>query len=271
MTKRTPFAGSAQNAPVDPLAMQLKELGLYIMAERYQELADEALKARSPYPHYLASLVSAQLAARMDRSFRERLSRARFPAIKTLEEYDFAFQPGVDERQIRTLADLHFLQQAENVLLIGPPGVGKTHLAIALGVKACAARKRVAFYAIGDLLDHLVLAQAAGVLPGKLVELSRLNLLVLDELGYLTLDALRANLLFQVVSRLYEKSSIILTTNRRFEAWGEMLAGDTVIAAAILDRLLHHRHLFAINGPSYRTPDLTGMQEPAGATDNQIG
>jgi DNA replication protein DnaC len=140
-------------------------------------------------------------------------------------------------------------------------GRGKTHLAIALGVKACAARKRVAFYQVAELLDQLVLAQATGLLPGKLLELSRLNLLVLDELGYLALDSHRANLFFQVISRLYEKGSVIVTTNRRFETWAETFAGDAVIAGAILDRLLHHRQLLAINGPSYRTPDLTGGVE----------
>lgn len=261
MNTPAPFTSGVTKGAPDPLALQLRELGLYVMAERYQDLAEEALKARSPYPQYLANLVNAQLAARMDRSFRERLARARFPAIKTVEEFSFSFQPGLDECQIRTLAQLSFLNSAENILFVGPPGVGKTHLAIALGVKACAARKRVAFYQVGELLDQLVLAHAAGVLPGKLLDLSRLNLLILDELGYLTLDVLRANLFFQVVSRLYERSSIIVTTNRRFEAWGEVFAGDGVIAGAILDRLLHHRHLIAINGPSYRTPDLTA---PAG-------
>jgi DNA replication protein DnaC len=241
----------------DPLALQLKSLGLYVMAERYQELAEEARKAKSPYPHYLATLVSAQLAARMDRSFKERLARARFPAYKTLEEFDFAFQPGVDETHVRTLGELAFLERKENVLLIGPPGVGKTHLAIALGLKACAARKRVAFYSVLDLLETLLLAQAAGTLAVKLGELAKLNLLILDELGYLRLDSARANLFFQVVSRFYEKGSLIVTTNRRFETWGEIFAGDGVIAGAILDRLLHHRQLLAINGPSYRTPDLT--------------
>lgn len=262
MTTASPFTSRPTADPaLDPLADQLRHLGLYVMAERYGVLAEEARKARSPYPHYLSALVSAQLAARMDRSFRERLARARFPAVKTLESFDFAFQPSLDETLVRTLGELAFLDQAETVLLVGPPGVGKSHLAIALGVKACAARKRVQFYQVAELMDQLVNAEAAGTLPGKLVELSRLNLLILDELGYLALDRRRANLFFQVVSRLYEKGSIIVTTNRRFESWGEIFAGDAVIAGAILDRLLHHRHLLAINGPSYRTPDLTGGLE----------
>lgn len=258
----TSFTGKPfREGPPDPLAEQLCTLGLSVMAERYQELAEEARKAKSPYPQYLAALVTAQLVARMDRSFKDRLTRARFPALKTLEAFDFGFQPALDETHVRTLAELTFLEKAETVLLVGAPGVGKTHLAIALGVKACGARKRVLFYQVGDLMDQLVLAEAAGTLPGKLVELSRLDLLILDELGYLSLDRRRANLFFQVVSRLYEKGSVIVTTNRRFESWAEIFAGDAVIAGAILDRLLHHRHILAINGPSYRTPDLTGGLE----------
>jgi len=240
----------------DFLAQQLRTLGLYIMAERYPALAEEATRQKLPYTQYLAQLTSAQLAARMDRSFRERLTRARFPAIKTIEEFDFSFQPSLDERLLRTLAELDFTDSAQNVLFVGPPGVGKTHLAIALGVRACAKRKRVAFYQAQELLDQLALAQAAGMLPRKLVELSRLQLLIVDELGYLALDSLRANLFFQVISRLYEKGSVILTTNRRFETWADIFAGDAVIASAVLDRLLHHRHLIAINGPSYRTSGL---------------
>lgn len=211
MTRTQPFA-PPRPPDDDPLAGQLRSLGLYVMAERYRPLADEAQKAKSPHTHYLAALVSAQLAARMDRSFRERLARARFPAVKTLEEFDFSFQPALDEQLIRTLAELDFLSRRENVLLLGPPGVGKTHLAIAIGVRACAARKRVAFYPVDELMDQLAQAHALGLLPGKLLEISKLDLLVLDELGYLALDKLRANLFFQLVSQLYEKGSIALTT-----------------------------------------------------------
>jgi len=260
MTRAIPFAQTDRTQ--DPLAQQLRTLGLYVMAERYRDMAEEAQKAKSPYAQYLASLVSAQLAARMDRSFRERIARARFPNVKTLEEFDFAFQPKLDEQLVRTLANLDFIDKAQNVLFVGPPGVGKTHLAIALGVKACAQRKRVAFYTVAELMDQLAQAMAAGMHPAKMVEIARLDLVILDELGYLQLDRIRSNLFFQAVSCLYEKGSIILTTNRRFEAWAQIFAEDPVIAGAILDRLLHHRHLIAINGPSYRTADLMQTEPP---------
>jgi len=261
MTRAHPFSPPRVPDP-DPLAEQLRSLGLYVMAERYRNIAEEAQKAKSPYTQYLAQLVSAQLAARMDRSFKERLARARFPAVKTLEEFDFPFQPGMDEQLVRTLAELEFLVEHKNVLLVGPPGIGKTHIAIAIGVCACAKRKRVAFFTAAEVLDQLVNAQLTGLLPAKMLELSKLDLLIIDELGYLSLDVTRANLFFQLVSRLYEKGSIILTTNRRFETWAEIFAGDAVIAAAILDRLLHHRHIIAVNGKSYRTADLKEESTP---------
>lgn len=255
MTRQTPFA-PPRVPDGDPLSEQLRSLGLYVMAERYKEIADKAQKAKSPYSHFLAELVTAQLAARMDRSFRERIARARFPAVKTIEEFDFNFQPGLDETLMRTLADTDFLNEKKNVLFVGPPGVGKTHLAIALGVRACANRRRAAFYTVSELMDSLVASQLIGQLPAKLLELSKIELLILDELGYLNMDATRANIFFQLVSRMYEKGSIIITTNRRFEAWADIFAGDAVIAGAILDRLLHHRHLVPITGNSYRTHDL---------------
>jgi len=135
------------------------------------------------------------------------------------------------------------------------PGTGKTHLGIAIGIRACSAHKRVLFRSVADLLDELVAASVDHTLGARLATLGRLDLLVLDELGYLPMDPRRANLFFQLISRLYEHGSIILTTNKPFEDWGTVFGGDEVIAGAVLDRLLHHCHVVAINGPSFRTKD----------------
>ena len=248
----------------------LAKLKLDRMAAVLDRLAEEAATENWPYIGFLDRLLDEEVATRLARSVEMRTKLARFPFLKTLDQFDFSFQPSVDERRLRELATLRFVANAENVLLLGPPGVGKTHLAIALGVQACAARKRVLFSPAAELLDQLVQAQAAGLLAARLHELGRLNLLILDELGYLALDQNRANLFFQLISRLYEQGSVILTTNRRFEHWAGWLGGDRVIAGAVLDRLLHHRHLLAINGPSYRTPDLTGAGTPAAPAPDSV-
>ena len=139
--------------------------------------------------------------------------------------------------------------------MTGSPGTGKSHLAIAIGIRACSAHKRVLFRPVAELLDELIAATVDHTLGARLAMLGRLDLLVLDELGYLPMDPRRANLFFQLISRLYEHGSIILTSNMPFEAWGTVFGGDEVIASAVLDRLLHHCHVIAINGPSYRTKD----------------
>jgi DNA replication protein DnaC len=237
---------------IERLRNQLKRLSLQMMAQIFEEEALKASKSDMSYTAFLARLVDEEVAAKIDRSVNARIGKARLPMLRTLEEFDFAFQPSLAPARLRELAEMGFLDRAENILFVGRPGVGKTHLSIALAVRACQARKRVLFVQAMDLLESLLAADATRSL-GKLIEaLSRLDLLVVDELGYIPMDSRRANLFFQLVNRLYTRASLIITTNVPFDSWGKVFGGDEVIAAAILDRLLHHSHVFLITGPSYR-------------------
>lgn len=234
------------------LRTQLQTLGLRAMAATFEAEAAKAAKSQTTYTAFLAKLVDEELAAKVDRSIHARIANARLPARKTLEEFDFAFQPSLPAARIRELGELAFLQSATNILLVGPPGVGKTHLALAWALKACLARKRVLVTQAPALLDSLVAAQVSATLGRQLQLLRGQDLLVIDELGYTPMDPQRATLFFQLVSQKYAHSSLIVTTNVPFDQWGRIFGGDEVIAAAILDRLLHYSEVFAIAGPSYR-------------------
>ncbi len=234
------------------LRTQLQTLGLRAMAAAFEAEAAKAAKSQTTYTAFLAKLVDEELAAKVDRSIHARIANARLPARKTLEEFDFAFQPSLPAARIRELGELAFLQSATNILLVGPPGVGKTHLALAWALKACLARKRVLVTQASALLDSLVAAQISATLGRQLQLLRGQDLLVIDELGYTPMDPQRATLFFQLVSQKYAHSSLIVTTNVPFDQWGRIFGGDEVIAAAILDRLLHYSEVFAIAGPSYR-------------------
>jgi DNA replication protein DnaC len=229
----------------------LTRLKLTRMAEQLDALAQEAAKEDWTYLTFLEQLLDTEVSARYERDVAMKRKLAHFPFVKTLDEFDFAFQPSINERQVQELATVRFVANGDNVLLLGPPGVGKTHLAIALGMAAIAQSLSVYFLTVADLLDMLHRDAQEDRLSHRLHTLCKPKLLILDEMGYFPLDRMAAQFLFQLVSRRYLKGSIILTSNKSYGDWGDIFA-DQVLAAAILDRLLHHSITVNIRGNSYR-------------------
>jgi DNA replication protein DnaC len=232
----------------------LHTLQLPQMAAQLHTLTAQAAADHWSSLEYLDHLTQAELNARFERDVQRKLRLAHFPFFKTLDQFDFAFQPSVNERQLRDLASLRFVANAENVLFLGPPGVGKTHLAVSLGMAAVTRGMSVYFSTVADLLDVLARDARSNRLPQPLQALCRPQLLILDEMGYFTLDKRAAQFLFQLVSRRYQKGSILLTSNKSFADWGDIFA-DAVLASALLDRLLHQAVTVNIRGSSYRLKD----------------
>jgi DNA replication protein DnaC len=243
------------SAGLDPVEERvtsaLKRLQLTHIRETLPALLSEAAKEEWTYLDFLDRALQREVDSKQGKRVRMGLQIAHFPSVRTLEEFDFSLQPSVDERLIQELATGNFIAHGEAVLMLGPPGVGKTHLAIGLGRKVVERGHTVRFTTATALLSTLAKAESEGILPEKLTEFTKPRLLIIDELGYLPFERRAAHLFFQLVNRRYEKGGLLITTNQRVSEWGTVF-GDEVLATAILDRLLHHSHTLMITGESYR-------------------
>lgn len=229
----------------------LDKLKMKHLEAQIEAVCEQAAQKQLDYKAFLAQALEAEWQGRYQRGIEARRRLARFPWLKTLDQFDFDFQPSLDRRQVRKLAGMSFVERAHNVIVLGPPGVGKTHLAIALGVKAVEAGYSVLFLTLESLMLRLVKATNENRLERSLQQLVYPKVLIVDEIGYLPLSNLEASLFFRLVVRRYERASLIITSNKSFLDWGETF-NDPVLATAILDRLLHYSTTLNIKGESYR-------------------
>lgn len=239
------------NLAYERLHANLQALNLSTIERSIDGALENGAKGAQPLTEVFDDLIDREVKARQALSTETRVRLAGFPVRKTLEEFDFEFQPSIDPTLIRELAAMRFVHNAENVILVGPAGVGKTHLAIALGMEAAKAGFSVTFMSASRALGKLRQAMDRGLLERTLRNLCRSRLLILDEIGYLPWDRTMAHLFFRIVENRYERASTIYTSNRPYSEWGEVL-GDAVLAAAVLDRVLHHSTTVNIRGDSYR-------------------
>lgn len=241
-------------AQLERLQEQMAKLRLTKSRERLEALLQDAVAKELSYADFLDQLLTEEIVSKTAKNVSMRTNLARFPFVKSLESFDFGYQPSLDKKQVHNLASCHFIEHGENVVILGPPGVGKTHLSVALGLAAIEHGYRVLFTTAAAMIAALTRALNEGRLEDKLKTYTVPRLLIIDEIGYLPIDQAGANLFFQLISRRYERGPLILTSNQSFGSWGEVF-GDRVIATAILDRVLHHAITINIRGNSYRLKD----------------
>jgi DNA replication protein DnaC len=249
------------SATIASIKVHLADLGMPGSLEAIDDLMGRLDSGSLSPAEAMDNLLAAQVALRRERRLISAMRSSRLPGIKRLDTFDFSFQPSIDRNQIMSLHELTFIARKENVILLGPAGVGKTHLAVSLAVTAAEKGKRVYFSTLSDIVLSLAEAEKQGRLREKLTFLKGPSLLVVDEIGYMPVTAGGTNLFFQLVNARYERTSTVLTSNKSFKEWGEVF-GDTVAASAMLDRLLHHCHIVNIKGNSYRLREYPGLSLP---------
>lgn len=246
---------TAAPAAQDELHQHLAYLNLPFIRQHVEELARQAAEKQWSHMAFLARLVEGEAALRQDRARARRIQQARFPVLKTLEQFDFTWPARINRLAVQNLFRLKFIEDKANAIFVGGVGLGKSHLAVALGYAACLAGWRVRFATAIDIINSLAAADNAGRLPAELNKYIRPDLLVCDELGYLPIDQRGANLLFQVISGRYERGSIVLTTNKIFKHWASIFNNDSTLTSAILDRIVHHAETVIVEGKSFRMKD----------------
>lgn len=253
----------ARKVPPSMLVEDLKALRLPGFSEHWERLAQEAKRQRLSHSEYLAELAHLEVIGRRERRISRFIREAKFPVLKTLDTFDFKAQKDLDEEVLSGLATSDFIVDKANVVFMGPVGTGKTHLAIALGMACCQREKRVRFVTATELTNALVEAKAQSRLSRRLEHFARFDLVILDELGYVPFDREGAELLFSFVTKVYERRSLVVTTNLAFGRWGEVFH-DATAAAAVIDRIVHHATILTTSGESYRLREARKRQKKKG-------
>ena len=234
------------------LENHLTYLKLPYIRENHEPIGAMAARKQWTHIHYLSELIKQESNLRRDRTIQRRIRMAKFPVIKTLDQFNWSWPRKINQPQVQNLFRLKFIEEKSNIVFVGPVGVGKTHIASALGYQACLKNHTVLFTSAIDIVNNLIAAQHAGLLKQELKKYLKPSLLLMDELGYLPIDKTGADMLFQIISQRYEQGSIIITTNRVFKDWPHIFNNDMTLTSALLDRLLHHTEPVVIEGKSYR-------------------